>query len=104
MDVFKIDLSILQSKQAILSIGTVGVLLSGASIYLQHVQLQSVAQVIAALSGYLWMCKLSKTTSLMSLLSVSLCSVAAVHPNVWLLFGASTSRAIDYQILLWRSK
>lgn len=93
-------------KKKVLSIcvGQTGIILSMMSIYQQDIFLQSVAQVVAAVSSLIWVSILMKKVSILSLLSTGCCAAAVVAPSPWLLFAANTSRAIDYQIILWKTE
>jgi hypothetical protein len=46
---------------------------------------------------------LMKKVSFLSLVSLGCCLVAVAFPSPWLLFMGNTCRAIDYQIILWRT-
>ena len=93
-----------QKKIASITVGQTGIAMSLFSIYTQNILLQSVAQVIAALSGLIWVSILMKKVSFLSLISLGCCMVAVVTPSPWLLFLANTCRAIDYQIILWKTE
>jgi hypothetical protein len=93
-----------QKKVCSILVGQTGIALSMYSIYTENLLVQSVAQVIAALSSLIWISLLSKGVSFLSLVSLTLCSVAVFSPSPWLLFAANTCRAIDYQIILWKTE
>lgn len=93
-----------QKKILSISVGQTGILLSVISIHTQDILLQSIAQVTAAMSGLIWVSILMKKVSMLSLISLGCCMVAVFTPSPWLLFMANTCRAIDYQIILWRTE
>jgi hypothetical protein len=93
-----------QKKILSISVGQTGIILSLISIYSQNILLQSIAQVTAALSGLIWVSILMKRVSVLSLVSLLCCCAAVLFPSPWLLFTANTCRAIDYQIILWKSE
>jgi hypothetical protein len=87
-----------------LCVGQLGIMLSCYSLWKQDLLLQAIAQVVAALSSLLWVSLLRKKVTLLSLISIVMCGVAVFCPSPWLLFGAGTTRAIDYQIILFESE
>jgi hypothetical protein len=93
-----------QKKIISLTVGQTGIAVSLLSIYTQNILLQSIAQVIAALSSLIWVSILMKKISFLSLVSFGCCIAAVMAPSPWLLFLANTCRAIDYQIILWKTE